>query len=238
MFTGERVCLLTQSSKCSVYQPCSLFLIRFKFRAKQISRSSPAIPALCANQFAAAWEALSTNWNSPQLSWLAFALPHICKPTLANSENLNGLGPAFFLLNSFGHAFITFLCQYLSSPLADLGVDGSCYPLHISKAITCPIRTHLNDTSIMYKTHGWKALDNLFCSIRALHNMDSFPNTSVTSRCTYIQKIKITGSILCVVSGTRNKGNTVVLDDSTITLSYQPQLFGCMLLAISSASSS
>lgn len=122
---------------------------------------------------------------------------HICKPTLANSDNLDGLGPAFFLLNSFRHAFITFLCQYLSSPLADLGVDGSCYPLHISKGITCPTQTRLNDTSIMYKTHVWKALDNLSSSVWALCNMDSFPNTSVTPRCTYISKIKITGSILC-----------------------------------------
>lgn len=111
----------------------------------------------------------------------------------------------FFLLNSFRRAFIMFLCQYLSSPLADLGVDGSCYPLHVSKAITCPTQTRLNDTSIVYKTHGWKALDNLSSSVWALCNMDSFPNTSVTSICTYIQRIKIIGSILCVVSGTRKE---------------------------------
>lgn len=181
----------------------SFFPIQSEFRAKQISRSRPAIPALYANQFDAACEALNTSWNSPQLSWLVFALLHICRPTLANSENLDGLDPTFFLLNSFRHAFITFLCQYLSSPLADTGVAGSCYPLHTSNAITCPKQRPLNDACSMYKhVRLWTSSPAQSGPLAPwIHFLTLRLHQDIHSTYT----VKITSSALRVVSETRKE---------------------------------
>lgn len=48
---------------------------------------------------------------------------HMCSPTLANSENLDGLKPTLFLLNSFRHACLlhTFLHQYPCHPWQNWG---------------------------------------------------------------------------------------------------------------------
>ena len=93
---GRRCVLWLGAANALLISLASFFPLQFEFRAKRISRNRLAIPALEADRFAAAWETLNRSWNSPQLSWLVFALPHICRPTLASSENLDGLDPIFF----------------------------------------------------------------------------------------------------------------------------------------------
>lgn len=110
------------------------FPVQSETRAKQICRSR-LLFQLCV------LISLLQHWTQAGLALTSCCLS-LCFPTRAGlpqpTQNLDGLDPIFFLLNSFRHTFITHISVPMSlSSLADLRVDGSCYPVLLSKAVTC-----------------------------------------------------------------------------------------------------
>lgn len=153
------------------------------------------------------------------------------------------MDPAFFLLNSFRLTFITDISVPVSfatsgraegrQKLVSSAHEQSCH-----SSPYCPIQRPPNDTSITFKGQGEEALTTSHAQSGPFTTWIHFLNTSAPSRCTYyIQRKKITSSVLCAALGTR-KDNSGVLDDSSIMLFFTDLLLGCVPLPTSSTGSS